>query len=626
MKAGKALDVKPYVEPQCHGATIMFAVGLALTAPLASQAKLTENGFEPDWIGAPDSVNEYISFDRNVTLCGFVVHEINGQQYYTGQAVLSVSKTGANGQTRWTTTIDDVRLGNKVSFTHSDIVFSADYDLDVPVVDNNSHTITRPNFDWYHLGAYQGIDSWLKEVTNESGGTDIYWTDDAIAEVVIVEPNTPFSELKGLAFEVSGSAPDGSLFTATIKVGANGVVSVLGTLPSGKKGFGSTYVVEYDRGWRDSDGREVPPSAGIPVVLTASDSSDCLTFYIGLTKIDSKWNGSFGGGRGFWGYGNEIYWVKPTGTPVKMDASLRKTADGGKGGGGNPSVSGGWQKARTLTGVVTQALPSPYHVRGVFQLKCGKVNKKGIAKVSATLTGVDGKKTRFKAQSVTVADGAVTIPFRYSENCLLPVSVYGDEFDGHMTDLNGVALDGGLGVRNASVGGIVNADTLKFSVHDFAFTADAGFSALEWLVPGTMLDEDYSCLKEFEAVHVNRTTGKWTCGKPVTAKIIQYRPGKPAPLCCIDEDSSYYYLNVACDCNMESNLSSLKLTYTPKTGLFKGSFMIYATDKDPYAANVKAKLKKYKAVVSGVVVNGVGFGQASVKKPASGPWPVVIEY
>ena len=28
---------------------LMFAVGLALTAPLASQAKLTEHGFEPDF-------------------------------------------------------------------------------------------------------------------------------------------------------------------------------------------------------------------------------------------------------------------------------------------------------------------------------------------------------------------------------------------------------------------------------------------------------------------------------------------------------------------------------------------------------------------------------------------------
>lgn len=594
---------------------LMLAVGFALTAPLASQAKMTEYGFEPDDVGNSE-YREYISFDRNVTLCGFVEHKINGQWYYTGQAVLSVSKTGANGQTRWTTAIDDVRLGKKVSFSHSDIVYSADYDWNVPVVDNNSHTITCPNFDWYPLGAWQDIDSWWDESSR-------YWISDVQLFAVVVEPNTPFNELNGLTFEISGSAPDGSRFAATVKVGANGAASVSGILPSGKKGSGKSYVVAYDKGWYDTnENKEHPPHASIPVFLASSDLSECVTFELVLNKTDGTWDGKMDRD---W-FSADCEWAKSTGTPVKMSVTIRKTADGGKGGGGNPPVSGGWQKARTLTGVVTQALPSPYHVRGVFELKCGKANKKGIAKVSATLTGIDGKKTRFKAQNVAVTDGMVTIPFRYSENCLLPVSVYGDEFDGYMTNLDGVALDGGLGVCSADVGGIVNADTLKFSVHDFSFTTDAGFSALEWLVPGTMLDENISCLKEFEAVHVNRTTGKWTCGKPVTAKIIQYRPGKPAPLCCIAEDSSYYYLNVACDCNMESNLSSLKLTYTPKTGLFKGSFMIYATDKDPYAANVKTKLKKYKAVVSGVVVNGVGFGQASVKKPAGGPWPVVIEY
>ena len=57
----------------------MFAVGLALTAQLASQAKLTEPGFEPDYVGN----YEYISFDRNVTLCGFVEREINEPWYYT---------------------------------------------------------------------------------------------------------------------------------------------------------------------------------------------------------------------------------------------------------------------------------------------------------------------------------------------------------------------------------------------------------------------------------------------------------------------------------------------------------------------------------------------------------------
>ena len=103
---------------------LMLAVGFTLTAPLVSQAKLTEYGFEPDWINASNSVSEHISFDGDVTICGFVEHEINGQRYYTGQAVLSVSKTGANGQTRWTTTVSDVRLGRKLTFEHLELYIS----------------------------------------------------------------------------------------------------------------------------------------------------------------------------------------------------------------------------------------------------------------------------------------------------------------------------------------------------------------------------------------------------------------------------------------------------------------------------------------------------------------------
>ena len=37
------------------------------------------------------------------------------------------------------------------------------------------------------------------------------------------------------------------------------------------------------------------------------------------------------------------------------------------------------------------------------------------------------------------------------------------------------------------------------------------------------------------------------------------------------------------------------------------------------------KLKKYTANVTGVVVDGKGFGQASIKKPAAGPWAVTVE-
>ena len=60
------------------------------------------------------------------------------------------------------------------------------------------------------------------------------------------------------------------------------------------------------------------------------------------------------------------------------------------------------------------------------------------------------------------------------------------------------------------------------------------------------------------------------------------------------------------------NLSGLKLTYTSKTGAFKGSFYVYAV-KPAARAGAKPTLKKYTAKVSGVVVNGIGYGIVTVK-------------
>ena len=62
--------------------------------------------------------------------------------------------------------------------------------------------------------------------------------------------------------------------------------------------------------------------------------------------------------------------------------------------------------------------------------------------------------------------------------------------------------------------------------------------------------------------------------------------------------------------------SGLKLTFTAKTGLFKGSFKVYAID-------AKGKLKSFSATVNGVVVDGLGYGTATIKK--FGSVPVTIE-
>ena len=59
------------------------------------------------------------------------------------------------------------------------------------------------------------------------------------------------------------------------------------------------------------------------------------------------------------------------------------------------------------------------------------------------------------------------------------------------------------------------------------------------------------------------------------------------------------------------NPSALKLTYKAKDGTFKGSFKAYA--------DVNGKPKATSVSVSGVLVDGVGYGTATVKKVGSVP-------
>ena len=63
------------------------------------------------------------------------------------------------------------------------------------------------------------------------------------------------------------------------------------------------------------------------------------------------------------------------------------------------------------------------------------------------------------------------------------------------------------------------------------------------------------------------------------------------------------------------NPAGLKLRYKALTGLFKGSFRVFVeTDS--------GKSKRRSATVTGVVVQGVGYGTATVKK--AGSLPVMV--
>ena len=103
-----------------------------------------------------------------------------------------------------------------------------------------------------------------------------------------------------------------------------------------------------------------------------------------------------------------------------------------------------------------------------------------------------------------------------------------------------------------------------------------------------------------DGVPVEQRGAKWIVANGVKAGKIK-----------VDREKGMY------DANGSANPSGLKLSFTAKTGLFKGSFKIYTIDEN-------VKLKSFTATVNGIVVDGCGYGTATLKKPAC-TFPVTIE-
>ena len=110
--------------------------------------------------------------------------------------------------------------------------------------------------------------------------------------------------------------------------------------------------------------------------------------------------------------------------------------------------------------------------------------------------------------------------------------------------------------------------------------------------------------------------GKWAFAKAAGVKWA--RPKTITALPEIYDTESGKGLLV--DMKDKTNLSGIKLTYTPKKGTFKGSFKVYALE----GAGRATKLKKYTVKVAGVVVDGVGYGVATCKTPAV-RWAVTVK-
>ena len=224
-------------------------------------------------------------------------------------------------------------------------------------------------------------------------------------------------------------------------------------------------------------------------------------------------------------------------------------------------------KAQTVNGALYNWNGS---IAGTIQVKIGKVSKKGIVKISGNATLlIDGKAKKVTAKAVNVELDAtgrvplVTLAFK------APIGEMAFEMatDGTFTLKNGNYV-----MVNKKVGGDWSKAGAK--VYVAATSAALPEGTIEELLP--------------EGEPVIPKGGKWSFDKATPVKYAK--------------DKSTGAFNLVIDYSKGTNRSAMKLTYTPKTGIFKGSFKIYAIQD--------GKLKKFKVNVIGVVVDGKGAGDA----------------
>ena len=176
----------------------------------------------------------------------------------------------------------------------------------------------------------------------------------------------------------------------------------------------------------------------------------------------------------------------------------------------------------------------------------------------------------------------MSVSFDVKGHGKMEVTIGGDRFTGMLGDR--------LHVQSADVGG--KWTRTDAGVH-VAATGDLPEGTIEELLP--------------DGEPVIPKGGKWSFAKNATVKWARDRETKEYGL-VVDTSRG------------KTNRSSMKLTYTPKTGVFKGSFKLYALE----GADGKKKLKKYTVNVTGFVVDGKGTGEATCKRPKLGPWTVTV--
>ena len=210
------------------------------------------------------------------------------------------------------------------------------------------------------------------------------------------------------------------------------------------------------------------------------------------------------------------------------------------------------------------------------------IAKKGKATVKGTY---NGEKVSAKAQAL-IGEEMICIPVIYSKKSVNLAFTIWLPIDGGNAEI--IGLDGAV---IGKAGTLVNG--AKFNIE----------GDITELIPDAIeVIKGYAVLPDGESV--SDSGKKWVVADGVKAAKVTYKKGDPEPDIAPGKKGQEI-----------ANASGLKLTYKSKDGSFTGSFTVYAIEKN--------KLKKHKATVAGVLIDGIGYGTATIKK--IGTWAIAIK-
>lgn len=263
-----------------------------------------------------------------------------------------------------------------------------------------------------------------------------------------------------------------------------------------------------------------------------------------------------------------------------------------------------WRKTRTLLGLYGERCGDS--VEGTVQVKCGKANKKGIAKVSMTISPFNGKKVTYRSTSVDVSRGG-GLRVEWPDQKYF-VEISGDEFFGEPIYGDSRPACSPNAVWSADVGGRIPDGNWYAFGSDYAFRFWRRNEEWAWQLED-LFDDGRYCINLKLAMPL------------LTGQTFAVRNGKidfgKKPSLKYKEIGGFPVL-VGLDA-AKPNIPGTKITYNAKTGVLKGSFVVYADPHVCYAYDGKLlQLKKHSFKMTGVVLKGnlVGKGVATCKKPA----------